>query len=242
MEPLVHTFDERGYTARSCQIGHMKCVEIPSLKLLVAVGGHGKAQFAVQSQYLIDRCPDASALICVGAAGRLAHHLTCGDVVVATSTIEHDYRLRFISRPPPVHQPDPALLATLREVSASRSFRFRVHFGIVASGDEDIIDPVRAEEVRLATGALAVAWEGSGGARAAHFNGLDFMEVRVITDAAGEAAAHEFHENLKMVMPNATELLLEWASRGGSGEGAGIATAPSPKNCACNVRRTQLKH
>lgn len=211
MAPLVHAFDARGYTSHACQIGHMPCVEIPSLNLLVAVGGHGKAQFAVQSQYLIDRCPDASALICVGAAGRLADYLTCGDVVVATSTIEHDYRLRFISRPPPAHPPNPSLLAALRAVSAAGSFRFRVHFGIVASGDEDIIDPSRAEEVRLATGALAVAWEGSGGARAAHFNGLAFAEVRVITDAADEAAAHEFHENLKVVMPNAAELLLAWA-------------------------------
>jgi hypothetical protein len=38
--------------------------------MLIAVGGHGKAQLAVQTQYLIDHCPTVQMVMCVGIAGR----------------------------------------------------------------------------------------------------------------------------------------------------------------------------
>ena len=80
-------------------------------------------------------------------------------------------------------------------------------FGAIASGDEDIIEPARARE---ATGALCVAWEGAGAARAASFSGLHFLEVRAITDSADAAAAIDFHANLERSMPNLGHLLLKW--------------------------------
>ena len=61
-----------------------------------------------------------------------------------------------------------------------------------------------------ATQALCVAWEGSGGARAARFSGVGFVEVRVITDAADEEAAGSFHENLGRALPNIGDLLVAW--------------------------------
>jgi hypothetical protein len=42
----------------------------------------------------------------------------------------------------------------------ANAFPFRVHFGAIASGDEDIIDADRRVEVLVATRALCVAWEG----------------------------------------------------------------------------------
>jgi nucleoside phosphorylase len=60
--------------------------------MVIAVGGNGKAQFGVQAQHLIDHCPGVRVLFCVGGAGRLADGLSVGDVVVGTSTIEHDYK------------------------------------------------------------------------------------------------------------------------------------------------------
>jgi adenosylhomocysteine nucleosidase len=97
-------------------------------------------------------------------------------------------------------------------VVRTREFPFRVHFGPIASGDEDIVDTARAAEVLGATQALCVAWEGSGGARAARFSGIGFVEVRVITDAADARAATSFHDNLSYVVPNAAELLVAWHS------------------------------
>jgi adenosylhomocysteine nucleosidase len=73
-------------------------------RALVAPGGHGKTQFAVQAQYLIGRFPSTALVICAGAAGTLSSRLSVGDVVVGMETVEHDYRLLFASRPLPRFQ------------------------------------------------------------------------------------------------------------------------------------------
>jgi adenosylhomocysteine nucleosidase len=88
--------------------------------------------------------------------------------------------------------------------------RFCVHYGIVASGDEDIITADRATALREATGAIAVAWEGAGGARASLFNALPFLELRGVTDTANHAAAADFHNNLRSVMTNLATFIVSW--------------------------------
>jgi nucleoside phosphorylase len=65
-------------------------------------------------------------------------------------------------------------------------------------------------ELRKQTGAVCVAWEGSGAARAALFNEIPFVEIRGTTDAANETAHGDYHQNLKIVMPCIAELLLCW--------------------------------
>jgi adenosylhomocysteine nucleosidase len=209
-EALIRGFRQKGLSAHEVRIGALRCTSVPSLDLLVAVGGNGKAQFGVQTQHLIDHCPQAKLLICIGAAGRLAGALSVGDVVVATSTIEHDYKERFTSKPLPCHDGDAEGLRQFARVSIAHEFPFRVHFGPIASGDEDIVDAHRSAELQAATQALCVAWEGSGGARAARFSGLGFLEIRAITDIADAHAAISFQENLSTVVPNVAELLMAW--------------------------------
>jgi adenosylhomocysteine nucleosidase len=212
-QPLVDAFRHRGHPSHTLQVGAMECSAIPSLDMVVAIGGHGKTQFAIQTQYLIDRSPDAQVLLCVSAAASLTDSLKLGDIVVGTHSVEHDYKLRFVNRPSPCHEADATLLQEFRETVRTDTFRFRVQFGPIASGDEDIVDPVRAHALRAATDALYVAWEGSGGARAAGFNGLSFLEVRCRTDGADSDAAVSLHENLVHVMPHVAELIIRWHAR-----------------------------
>ena len=200
----------RGFPSEPVEVGALRCTSVPSLDMLIATGGNGKAQFAVQAQHLLDQCPRAKVLCCVGAAGRLHDVLSIGDVVVGSYTIEHDYRERFIPGPLPRHASDSTLLAELEGVVANNELGFRVRFGPIASGDEDIVAAVRRAEVHAATEALCVAWEGSGGARAAHFSGVGFIELRGITDAADEGASGSFRENLGRVLLNVADLLLTW--------------------------------
>lgn len=76
--------------------------------------------------------------------------------------------------------------------------------------DEDVVDADRALELREATDALCVAWELSGGARVADFNGLDFVELRGVTDFADGDAPTSFYEDGAGVMRNVARLLLHW--------------------------------
>ena len=207
---LRSEFTRQGVSSEEMAVGTIECIRLPVLDMMLAVGGNGKTQFGVQAQYLIDRCPETKLLICAGAAGSLSGGVQIGDVVVADATVEHDYKKRISPKPLPRHDADPTELRRFMHAAGRNERHFQVHFGTIASGDEDIVDLARAREVRAATGALCVAWEGSGGARAARLSGIAFSEIRGITDMADDQAARHFHENVRTVMPNVVQLLLAW--------------------------------
>jgi adenosylhomocysteine nucleosidase len=214
VEGLLQGFTRRGISHQEVQVGALKCMSLSSIDVLLSTGGNGKSQYGVQAQYLIDRRSATKLLMCVGASGRLTDAVEIGDLVVATATVEHDYNERFNPEPLPQHDADANGLAELIRIARSATFPFGVNFGIIASGDEDIVDPDRAAELRTTTNALCVAWEGSGGARAARMSGIGFLEVRGITDSADGLAAGHFHENVRGVMFNVVDFLLAWRANG----------------------------
>jgi nucleoside phosphorylase len=73
--------------------------------------------------------------------------------------------------------------------SAQSVSGFQVVFDVIASGDEDVVTSERAQAIRDQTGAACVAWEGSGAARAALFNGIGSLEIRAVTDARRQGSA-----------------------------------------------------
>jgi adenosylhomocysteine nucleosidase len=168
-------------------------------RIACAVGGHGKVRFALSTQFLAGKL-HPELVVCAGACGALDPSLAAGDLVVAEKTVEHDFHLKFVQRPPPAFAGDDAALARLRGMPGLR-------FGVIASGDEDIVDSKRAEELRLRTGALAVAWEGAGLARAAEFLGLSHLEVRAVTDSANEHALKDFKKNVDFGMSKIAKVL-----------------------------------
>jgi adenosylhomocysteine nucleosidase len=206
----------RGFRAEGAVVGRLPVKRFPDLHLTLARGGIGKAQFALQTQHLLDTCPDMDLVICAGAAGGLVDALCVGDVVVATTTVEHDYNNRFSDRPPPCFEGAPAVIAGLRRAASSLA-RFSVHFGPVASGDEDVVDDERRQELHRSTGALAVAWEGAGGARACAFSHVPFVEIRAVTDTADRHAPSDFEAHLEIAMHNAATLVTSWIGRAGVG-------------------------
>lgn len=209
LEFLIESCSERGVAAVESSAGRLPVVCVPDLGILLARGGVGKAQFAVQTQHLLDSCNDLDLVICAGAAGALADNLVVGDVVVATTTIEHDYGNKFTIRPFPRFDGSQSAIGGLRGVWPS-SGPFQVHFGPVASGDEDIVDNERRTTLQRSTGALAVAWEGAGGARACAFSSIPFVEVRGITDTANHDAPSDFRTNLAVAMKHVAALILAW--------------------------------
>jgi adenosylhomocysteine nucleosidase len=205
---LVRAFDSSHRVER---VHHLKieAAYVPDWRALLAPGGHGKTQFAVQTQYLIDLFQSAELVICAGSAGSLTPELSVGDIVVGTETVEHDYRLLFASRPLPRFPGHGPSIISLRH-SAHRSSGFHATFDVIASGDEDVVSSERALAIRNQTGAACVAWEGSGAARATLFNGIGSLEIRGVTDAADKEAPGRFDENLPIAMSNIASLLRTW--------------------------------
>jgi adenosylhomocysteine nucleosidase len=205
---LVNTFEASHQVERVHDL-KIEARYAPDWRALVAPGGHGKTQFAVQAQYLIGLFPSIELVICAGAAGSLAPELSVGDVVVGTETVEHDYRLLFATRPLPRFPGHGPSIEALRR-RAHHVSSFHVIFDVIASGDEDVVSSERTRTLREETGAACVAWEGSGAARAALFNGIGSLEVRAVTDAADKEAPQRFEENLPIAMANLASLLRLW--------------------------------
>lgn len=190
-------------------VGFLRATYFKELSLVVAQGGHGKTQFGIQAQYFLHQIPSVETLICAGCAGGLSQVQTF-DVVVAEKTIEHDYELKFVKRPLPHFAGHEDGLQKLKKFYKDNLPKnFNIHFGTVASGDEDIIEKQRAEELHRQTGAIAVAWEGAGGARAAKFNRKDYLEIRGLSDSADTDAPQDFEANLPVVMNHVTQVLLK---------------------------------
>ncbi|MCL4272095.1 MAG: 5'-methylthioadenosine/S-adenosylhomocysteine nucleosidase [Anaerolineales bacterium] len=205
--PLLEAFNAMGYYSTPKTIGNLTIHEIKELKLFLAQGGHGKTQFGVQTQHLLDLISNISLVICAGAAGGIAHFINIGDIVVATSTVEHDYNLKFAKRPLPDFAGSSIHIEKIQSINSTLSNGFKIHFGKIASGDEDVIERPRAEELHNLTSALAVAWEGAGGARATQFMKIPYLEIRGLTDVADNEAPIIFDENLKVIMPRIASLV-----------------------------------
>ncbi len=195
-EFLHASLTKQGWRSQIEQKGRLRGFCYPDQQILLFCGGHGKAQFAVQTQFLLNHYP-LNGIFCVGAAGSLTKSVKTADLVIAQSTVEHDYQLKFIQRPLPEFNADASLLERTKSISDNL---LTLHWGKIASGDEDVIDASRALELSQQTQALAVAWEGAGGARAAQWNQIPFLEVRAITDGADSAAVADFRKNLEIGM------------------------------------------
>lgn len=202
LQNVLTAIQEDGLTVREeLTSTGLKTYVCDELRWILSLGGHGKTQFALQTQALWHHYPKSLGVVCLGACGSLDRNVKALDIVIATKTIEHDYKLRFMPRPPPEYSASEQLLSRIRKA------KLDVHFGVVASGDEDIVESARAQELALATGAIAVAWEGAGGARACQFLKIPYIEIRGVTDDADSDAVSHFKTNVPLVMKKAYSFL-----------------------------------
>ena len=209
LESFVRASCEQGYRAETITTGKLPVTHFSMLNLAVASGGLGKVQFAVQTQYLID-AGQWDVIICAGAAGALVTDLAVGDVVIATETVEHDIRNKFSKPLLPRFSGSEEMIGRCRWALKTEP-AFTVHYGPIASGDEDVMDAERRADIRARTAALAVAWEGAGGARACQFSGLPFIEIRGVTDGAGATAPSEFRQNTQLALKSVAQVVITFA-------------------------------
>ncbi|MEZ4869387.1 MAG: 5'-methylthioadenosine/S-adenosylhomocysteine nucleosidase [Caldilineaceae bacterium] len=207
------TFDaalrQEGVRAITETVGTLAVTHFPELSVATALGGLGKAQFAAHTQHLIEN-GEWEIVVCAGAAGALVDDLSVGDVVIATETIEHDIRNRFGPPQLPRFETTITVLKQCRNLTLVDQ-NFTIHYAAIASGDEDVVDEARRAEVHARTNALAVAWEGAGGARACLLSGVPYVEIRGISDGSNNTAAKDFVANLPQVMRNVASVVVSLA-------------------------------
>src|ERR1051325_10615179 len=135
--PLQEEYSELYYSLSALdlkseaeKIGRLDVHCFPEINLTLARGGHGKTQFGIQTQHLLDHA-QFDLVICAGAAGALAPEVKVWGVVVATSTLEHDYNNKFSERPKPRFAGDAKSIEQLKALDLPNA-NFKVHFGIMA--------------------------------------------------------------------------------------------------------------
>lgn len=202
---FVEALESHGYRSTKSVVHEVPVFEFADLKIRCALGGHGKVQFSVHTQFFLNFFKDSSSVFCMGSSGSLGRAKPL-DVVVATETVEHDFNLKFINKKKPKFAGDKLLIGFFKKVKPNG---FDIHFGPVASGDEDVLDRARALEIHEATGALAVAWEGAGGARVCKFLKIPFLEMRAVSDLADESTPEDFKKFVSKSMANLAALVIQ---------------------------------
>ena len=210
-EAFTNALDALGHSRTSRSVGQLTALEYDGGEIILAPGGLGKAQFGVQTQHLIDNLDGIRVVVCAGTCGRLDGTLSVGDVVVGTQTVEHDFNrgMALIKLPLPTFEGDAGLIEGLRDVAEQGALPYKLRFGGIASGDEGVASERRIRELIESTGAIVVAWEGAGGARAAQLSGLPFLEIRGISDGAGENAFEEFWTNIPIAIRSVATVVRE---------------------------------
>ncbi len=174
--------------------------------------GIGKVAAATTTAVLLDAF-DAAALLFTGVAGGLGERVRVGDIVVATSLLQHDMnaeplfprwevpltgRARF----------DADGAWTARLLRASRSLAATdahavaagIHAGLIVSGDRFVATHAESDQLRaLLPDALAVEMEGAAVAQVCHDFGRPFGVVRTISDRADDAAHGDFQRFVRDV-------------------------------------------
>ena len=207
-EVLARVFEQRWGSPEKRGVGRTDVHEYRATDVILAEGGFGKVQFAVTTRHLLDHLPGVSLVVCAGVAGALADSVRVGDVVVGTATVEHDFYSVVLRGVPPQFDGSGRHLAELVRNIGPDQGSFQVQFAPIASGDEAIVDTARRDEVHASTEGLAVAFEGAGGARAAAFSHVPYVEVRGISDLADDDFLDEFVANLPNAMENVASIVV----------------------------------
>ncbi len=203
---LLGFMKNQGYNFKQYNTGTINVQLDKESGILICIGGHGKVNFAVTTQHLADTFQSLNLIICAGTAGSLDKKLNIGDVVIATSVIEHDYKMKFLKSP----LPEIEISSERSKNGVSESTEnFAIHYGSIASGDEDITDIKRKSEIKTITDSLCVAWEGIGGAKAAKFSKIPYLEIRTVSDSAESNTPDEFMKNLDRAITNLGTVLLK---------------------------------
>ena len=235
-EEFAHLSDQSG---QSSEIGGLAFWrgQIAGREAVFVESGAGKVNAGIAATLLLDRFGCRALMLC-GVAGGLDAALGVGDVVIATSNIQHDYGLEkedgYVhiqpgSRPSlgddwaPGYGVSEGLVARLQAAvtglvleplpaavgAAPRTPT--VHFGAILTGDSFVNSERTRRRLRERFGAHAVEMEGGAVAQVARRWGDDIpvVNVRCLSDLAGA----ESHLDFRAFLPIASRYASKVAHR-----------------------------
>ncbi len=158
-------------------------------RAVVAKCGVGKVNAALCTEAMIIKYrPDL--IINTGIAGSLSKDLSVLDVVVAKSTVQHDFDIPVFGYPKgQVPGIDVIKIPTDGAISLAiegivKGLGVNCRYGTVASGDQFISSTEKKKEIAEIFSALACEMEGASIGQVCYLNKLPFTIIRAISDSS----------------------------------------------------------
>ncbi|CAM4254508.1 5'-methylthioadenosine/adenosylhomocysteine nucleosidase [Paenibacillus tarimensis] len=175
--------------------------------------GVGKVNAAVCTQGLIDQGVDC--VLFTGVAGALDPELEVGDIVVSTSSVQHDMDVRPLGFPLGVipfqeisEFPADPLLVDAAVQAAEAHFAGRYRKGKILSGDQFIASREAVLTLREELGGTCAEMEGAALAQVCFMNDIPYVVIRSMSDKADGGAPESF-ETFTVQAANNSYLIIE---------------------------------
>ena len=167
-------------------------------ELIIAYSKIGKVNSTLTATIMIEKF-GAEKLIFTGVAGALKTGFKIGDILYATSLVQHDLDITAFGHPHGFVPGSPIFVDTdkaLNEIAqhAGANLGLNLKSGIIASGDQFVCDEARKSWIKSEFDASAVEMEGASVAQVCHALGVPFCVIRAISDEAGSKAEFDFDE------------------------------------------------
>ncbi|SEK29085.1 adenosylhomocysteine nucleosidase [Carnobacterium iners] len=166
----------------------------------------GKANAAMSTAILVERfAPDF--ILNTGSAGAMDHSLSIGDIVISTESIFSDvdatvfnYALGQVPEMPASYHVEEKYSKLALTVFADLDTNQNIIEGLILTADSFMSDKERVRKIRKQfPTAKAAEMEGAAIHQTAHHYGIPFINIRILSDIAGENAGENFEENLDSV-------------------------------------------
>lgn len=190
-------------------------------EVICAVSAEGKVNAAVCTQTVI-LLYKPEIVINLGVGGGIDPSLKPGDVVVATSVLQHDYDCEKLGYAKgqvcnfavPQMKCDEKICEKLF-ACAEKVGGFAVSKGIVATGDQFVSSTETARRIREEFGASVVEMESAAVGQTCLLNSVPFGVVRAVSDSGDDSAFGSFREFLDFAVANSVELIKRFLDNGG---------------------------
>lgn len=183
--------------------------------VVLAKSGVGKVFAALCAQTMVLNY-GVTRFVVSGVAGSLSKDLHIGDVVIATTCVQHDMdtsavgdtigmvsginRIRF--------EADAATVRSLESVCRERHVPYTL--GIVATGDQFVASAAKERWIADTFGAVASEMESCAVAQVAFVNRVPYAAIRVISDEADGKTPEDYPTFVAHSAQRSSEILIAW--------------------------------
>lgn len=187
--------------------------ELFNKEIVVAQSGVGKVNAAICAQTMILKyAPEL--IINIGVAGGIGEGINLGDVVIATGVIQHDVDTSAVGDPVGmvsginlIEIPCSADAVNLLKNAAVKMDAFKVHMGIIASGDQFLNSRTKTMKIGEAFGAIACEMESGSIGQVCYINNTKFAIIRAISDSGDSNSGFDYNKFVQTAANNSIALI-----------------------------------